>query len=98
MLGAFFIYHHLYFKFQSCYQQCKAGPKKYVWIPLFYKIFTGFVYRSVSDTSVEKKLPSHDRLTASEGVEPSNATRIKNLNYSDSYAVITSLSKLPVSL
>ncbi|AZF92777.1 hypothetical protein CHPC933_0037 [Streptococcus phage CHPC933] len=27
---------------------------------------------------VEKKLPSHDRLTASEGVEPSNATRIKN--------------------
>ncbi|AYP29407.1 hypothetical protein SW10_038 [Streptococcus phage SW10] len=49
------------------------------WFPRFYKIFTGFVHRSVSD-AVSKKLPSHDRLTASEGVEPSNATRIKMLN------------------
>ena len=46
------------------------------WFPRFYKIFTGFVHRSVSD-EMSKKLPSHDRLTASEGVEPSKATRIK---------------------
>ncbi|ARU14089.1 hypothetical protein P7631_46 [Streptococcus phage P7631] len=51
---AFFIYHPLYFKFQSCYQQCKTRSKKYVLDPHFYKIFTGFVHRSVSDASVKK--------------------------------------------
>lgn len=47
------------------------------WFPRFYKIFTGFVYRSVSDTSVEKKLPSHDRLTTDKGVEPLTANKNK---------------------
>ncbi|AZF90701.1 hypothetical protein PP212_gp47 [Streptococcus phage CHPC875] len=46
------------------------------WILISIKYLLGFVHRSVSD-AVSKKLPSHDRLTASEGVEPSNATRIK---------------------
>ena len=60
------------------------------WFPLFYKIFTGFVVKVCQLDVLSKKLPSHDRLTTNEGFEPTHATRIKNLNYSDSYAVITS--------
>ena len=47
------------------------------WLPRFFKIFTGFVVKVCQLDVLSKKLPSHDRLTANEGVEPSNATRIK---------------------
>ncbi|MCT2902523.1 hypothetical protein EFM47_02000 [Streptococcus thermophilus] len=57
----------------------QGWTKKYVWIPRFYKIFTGFGVKVCQLDVCRKKLPSHDRLTASEGVEPSQATRIKNL-------------------
>ena len=47
------------------------------WFPLFYKIFTGFVVKVCQLDVLSKKLPSHDRLTTNEGVEPTHATRIK---------------------
>ncbi len=46
------------------------------WFPLFYKIFTGFVVKVCQLDVLSKKLPSHDRLTTNEGVEPTHATRI----------------------
>ncbi|AXF53614.1 hypothetical protein [Streptococcus phage 107] len=77
---AFFIYHPLYFKFQSCYQQCKTRVKKVcIGFLVSIKYLLGLCI-GLSAIQVSKKLPSHDRLTASEGVEPSNATRIKMFN------------------
>ncbi|ARU13528.1 hypothetical protein PP233_gp43 [Streptococcus phage P7132] len=49
------------------------------WILLFIKYLLGLCI-GLSAMRVSKKLPSHDRLTASEGVEPSQATRIKMFN------------------
>ncbi|ARU14183.1 hypothetical protein P7633_45 [Streptococcus phage P7633] len=49
------------------------------WILISIKYLLGLCI-GLSAIRVSKKLPSHDRLTASEGVEPSSATRIKMLN------------------
>ncbi|ARU14279.1 hypothetical protein PQF02_gp47 [Streptococcus phage P7952] len=76
MPWAFFIYHPLYFKFQSCYQQCKTRVKKVCIGFLFSIIFTGFVVKVCQLDVLSKKLPSHDRLTTNEGFEPTHATRI----------------------
>ncbi|ARU14691.1 hypothetical protein PP247_gp46 [Streptococcus phage P9854] len=50
----FFIYHHLYFKFQSCHQQRKTRLKSMYWLPRFY-IFTGFVVKVCQLDVLSKK-------------------------------------------